>query len=94
MTSMRLAAVARRRWQIVAWGLSAAVVAVFVAANAHLVAVAPAGHQVRLLEQGRVQQMRHAAQPRRGIAAHLRVGQVQRQVGHPCPLRRRSARER
>ena len=42
MTSMRLAAVARRRWQIVAWGLSAAVVAVFVAANAHLVAVAVA----------------------------------------------------
>ena len=40
MTSMRLAA--GWRWRIVGWGLSAVVVAVFVAANAHLIAVAVA----------------------------------------------------
>ena len=40
MTPMRLAA--GWRWRIVGWGLSAVVVAVFVAANAHLIAVAVA----------------------------------------------------
>ena len=40
MTPMHLAA--GWRWRIVGWGLSAVVVAVFVAANAHLIAVAVA----------------------------------------------------
>jgi len=40
MTPMHLAA--GWRWRIVGWGLSAVVVAVFVAANAHLIVVAVA----------------------------------------------------
>ena len=40
MTPMRLAA--GWHWRIVGWGLSAVIVAVFVAANAHLIAVAVA----------------------------------------------------
>ena len=62
--------------------------------DGHLLRIAPAGDQVRLLVQGCVEQVRGVGETADGLAACRRVGEVRRDMDNPVRQRHLPARQR